>query len=122
MHGHLVAEVLPHLLDEVHVVGRREQRLQVGDGPVDLQCLQRRVVPREFVERRHGIAALGAVAFVDERAAVFGDEILERFHARARGHGEHDNRLAFAQIGRELLEVLGRAPVDGGDFLLHDRV
>jgi len=73
VHHHLAgfaAQQLLHLDDLLDVPARNEAALQVGEVRIDLQCVQRRVVPGEFHQRAIALLHLGRRLAVADGAAV----------------------------------------------------
>ena len=58
MADHLVAEAGMDRLDEIDLVGERIEHLEIGDGRIDPERPQRRVVPGEFVDRRQAFLVI----------------------------------------------------------------
>jgi hypothetical protein len=89
----LLAEHLVRGDQGFDVGAQRKDRLQVGDGLVDLERLQGRVVPGIFVERRDG-AIFDVAPFERDGAPALADKLA---HCRgvAGRHHDHDDVTAL---------------------------
>ena len=87
---------------------------------IGLEAAQRRVVPRELVDRRQLLAfSSGAACRREEHVAlVEGDEVDERRHRGGRRHQQHDRLLAVLDVGPMAVElVVGDGRRDRRDLL-----
>jgi hypothetical protein len=85
----------------------RIARLEIGDRAIDLQRVQRRVIPRAFV-KRPGTGPVSGGRAIADLAAFRLDQLLERPQRRL---GNHCNQ-AIATCGEFALEM----PEIGGDW------
>ena len=119
VHQHLCAEQLLHVLDLLHMLAGDEGALQIGDVLVDLEGVQRGVVPGVFHQRpaagRHFLGALAA----GHRAAELRDQFQQRRLA-GPGHRENQRVAAGGQVVGQLLEIFGHRVRQQAHLLFHD--
>ena len=117
VHQDLAAEQLLHPLDLLDMLAGDKGALQVGDVLVDLEGVQRRVVPGEFEQRAVARRDFRRCLAVGHLTLVLRDQFQHRCFAD--GSDSDDQRMAASgqELG-ELLHVLRHRVGEETDFLL----
>ena len=117
MHEHLAAEQALHLRDLLDLAAGHEAALQVGQRLVDLERMQRGVVPGELHQGAIALVHLGGIAPVADGAAMRLDQRAQRLLARLRHQRQH-GVAAGGQVLGQLRQVVGHRAGQEGHLAL----